>query len=180
MNTELKTFCITFGQKYRYEQHPTCPLAHPDRVALISAMDVESARVIAHSLIGNKWAFIYPETDFDWDKYPKGSFILADHVVPSVKSETITVTLCLSDNGSAHEPSDWWFRPDGGAQTCISKPLEVTFEKLSQAEIVKGKLAILEAEELDLRESSQRKMESINERRAKLLAIGYEGEEDNG
>lgn len=55
---------ITFGLRYRHEPHPTFPQADPDGWVTVEASDLETAREIAFSAIGDAWAFSYPEDRF--------------------------------------------------------------------------------------------------------------------
>lgn len=52
-------FYVTFGQKYRHENHPTG--GHPDGWFRIIAEDAATAHDIAFQLIGEKWAMLYDE-----------------------------------------------------------------------------------------------------------------------
>lgn len=53
----MQSFYITFGQKYRTEEHP-CG-GHPDGYFRILAPSEEAARNIAFQHCGNKWSGIY-------------------------------------------------------------------------------------------------------------------------
>ncbi len=63
----LQNFYLTFGQKYRSERHPATrknQIIHPDGYVKIRAEDIGTARKLAFSRFGNKWAFLYTEYDF--------------------------------------------------------------------------------------------------------------------
>lgn len=63
-------FMVTFGQKYRREEHP-CG-GHPDGWFELEAESQGEAREKANAAMGRTWAFIYAETIFDAEFYPKG------------------------------------------------------------------------------------------------------------
>lgn len=68
-------FYVTFGVKYRTEEHPTG--MHPDGYAVIIAKDEDSARAFAWELWGAHWAFIYDYLDretgrFKEELHPEG------------------------------------------------------------------------------------------------------------
>lgn len=66
----MNNFYITFGQQYRYEEHPAG--GHPDGWFLIRAENEEVARQAIFNLMDDKWAFIYPEKQFEKSYFPKG------------------------------------------------------------------------------------------------------------
>ena len=66
----MDNFYVTFGQQYRYNQHPAA--GHPDGWFLIIAEDETDARSAAFKLMGDKWAFMYPESEFNKDYFPMG------------------------------------------------------------------------------------------------------------
>jgi hypothetical protein len=53
------TFYVTFGQKYRREEHPLWPLAHPDGWLEVEAPSEKDARLLLHKALGKYWGFIY-------------------------------------------------------------------------------------------------------------------------
>lgn len=55
----MTEYRVTFGMKYRTQQHPTFPAAHPDGWLTIVAATEEVAREIACAVLGKEWAFIY-------------------------------------------------------------------------------------------------------------------------
>lgn len=67
----MKTFYVTFGQKYRHEPHPVLPEAHPDGYLAIEADTEEQARAKAFELTGGKFAFMY-QTEPERAFYPLG------------------------------------------------------------------------------------------------------------
>jgi len=70
---KLNNYYLTFGQKEREGEHPTFPDAHPDGFITIVATNMESARKKAFDHIGNRFAFIYEESNFDFNLYSYGS-----------------------------------------------------------------------------------------------------------
>ena len=66
----MGNFYITFGQQYRYEEHPTG--GHPDGWFLIRAENESEAREAVFNLIDDKWAFIYSEERFNKSYFPGG------------------------------------------------------------------------------------------------------------
>jgi hypothetical protein len=63
-------FFITFGQKYRHEEHPQG--GHPDGWFEVNAPDIATVREKAFNAFKNHWAFIYTETEFDPSYHPLG------------------------------------------------------------------------------------------------------------
>ncbi len=65
----MKIFYITFGQKYRDEEHPLG--GHPDGFAVVHAETYGIARDLTFAAIGIKWSGIYEEKpNPEW--YPMG------------------------------------------------------------------------------------------------------------
>lgn len=100
-------FYITFGQKYRYEEHPANQKTgfdlHPDGYVLLTATDVTEAIKRAAFTIGLEWSGIYQESPgygdpvFDRSIYPRGcigqilfSTMVPDTVLFSVPNKTGT------------------------------------------------------------------------------------------
>lgn len=67
-----ENFYITFGQKYRRENHPSGYDISPDGVVQVVAPNYETARNIAVKSFGQEWSFIYPERYTEMDYYPLG------------------------------------------------------------------------------------------------------------
>lgn len=67
-----ENFYITFGQKYRRENHPSGYDISPDGVVQVVAPNYETARDIAVKSFGDQWSFIYPERHAEMDYYPLG------------------------------------------------------------------------------------------------------------
>lgn len=67
-----ENFYITFGQKYRRENHPSGYDISPDGVVQVVAPNYETARDIAVKSFGQEWSFIYPESHAEMDYYPLG------------------------------------------------------------------------------------------------------------
>lgn len=59
----MKSFMVTFGQKYRTEPHPKAP-AHPDGWVTVKAEDYDAARVKTVNVFGQAWSMLYAEEDF--------------------------------------------------------------------------------------------------------------------
>ncbi len=68
----MKTFMVTFGQRFRHDEHKRFPAAHPDGWVTIEAHDDSAARMIAFDRLGEEWAFLYREADFTPGMYPMG------------------------------------------------------------------------------------------------------------
>lgn len=67
----MPEYRVTFGQRYHREPHPTFPAAHPDGWLAIDATDEDTAREVAHLMLGTHWAFLYDAatSDVDWALY---------------------------------------------------------------------------------------------------------------
>lgn len=68
----MPNFYITFGDKYRHEEHPINEACHPDGYAVIKADNMTRAREVAFKHFKQYWAFIYDENEFSPALYPKG------------------------------------------------------------------------------------------------------------
>lgn len=68
----MKTFSVTFGQKYHNEPHPVYPL-HPDGWLVIEAPSESIAREFLGTRIGDQWSFIYEGSEPESPElYPRG------------------------------------------------------------------------------------------------------------
>ncbi len=68
-------FYVTFGQKYRREQHPRLLKAHPDGWVEIDAPSRSEARELVVRLLEQAWAAMYDEEFLDeaYLLYPRGA-----------------------------------------------------------------------------------------------------------
>jgi hypothetical protein len=66
MDLVIQEFYVTFGVQYSGRPDGTPhPLGmHKDGYAVIEAPDLETGRRIAHAIFGDKYAFIYPKSEF--------------------------------------------------------------------------------------------------------------------
>lgn len=73
---QKKPFYFTFGQRYRREEHPSYPLAHPDGYVTIVANNWEAARQKAVELFTAKEGLLfsmqYDDSNFNDEYYPRG------------------------------------------------------------------------------------------------------------
>jgi hypothetical protein len=73
---EEEIFCVTFGVKWRHEEHPQ--KMSPDGFVVIHALTEKAARTKAFELFGDEWGFIYDHLDrqhperFKEESYPLG------------------------------------------------------------------------------------------------------------
>jgi hypothetical protein len=70
----MNTYIVTFGQKYRHEDHPILGAVRvlPDGWVMIIAPSQSAAHAAAHHCLGTAWSFIY---DLDhWTAYECGRF----------------------------------------------------------------------------------------------------------
>lgn len=89
---QLQKFYLTFGVKYRHEDHPKWLGADPDGWVLIEAPDEPQARRLAHEVLGPYWSMLYPETHFPVELnkrqyYPNGQIghIIGDYSTPEAR-----------------------------------------------------------------------------------------------
>ena len=78
---ELNGYRFMFGQKYRREEHPTFPAAHPGGYVTVIATDESQACDAVVDLIGTAWSFCYspPFGGDDWQfYYPLGELARVD------------------------------------------------------------------------------------------------------
>lgn len=62
----MTTFAVTFGQKYRYEDHPACPAIDNNAFLRIDAdNELEARQKLMASSVGDQWAFIYEWGEFE-------------------------------------------------------------------------------------------------------------------
>ena len=72
--TDMQTFYVTMGVQYRNENHPdlTFAQANPDGYLIVRAVNERYARDILGAVIGNRYAFLYTEAEFDPSWHPLG------------------------------------------------------------------------------------------------------------
>lgn len=63
-------YFITFGQKYRREEHPAG--GHPDGWFELEANNRAEARENVFAALDDKWSMMYDEKEFDPSYYPRG------------------------------------------------------------------------------------------------------------
>lgn len=80
----MEKFMVTFGVKYRREAHPRLGLVNPSGYLVISAPNEEEARSYLSYVIGEEWAFIYREEQFDASHYPSGALAVWSTAFPWV------------------------------------------------------------------------------------------------
>lgn len=71
----LRNYYVTFGVKYREEQHPVVldgVRPHPDGWVLIRCGNQTAANRIAHALFGPRFSLVYSEETFTRSHYPQG------------------------------------------------------------------------------------------------------------
>jgi hypothetical protein len=75
----MEKFAFTFGQKYRYYQHPTFSLAHPDGYVVVEAENKQDAIDFIFNKIGERWAFCYDMLNPLWWEislfFPQGELV---------------------------------------------------------------------------------------------------------
>lgn len=62
---KVQVFAVTFGQKYRFDEHPACARIDNNSFLRVIANDELEARHKVIDLIGNDWAFIYEWSEFE-------------------------------------------------------------------------------------------------------------------
>ena len=76
----MSRYYVTFGQKYRQEQHPVLGAAYgcavPDGWVVFEADDEAQARNKIFAALGHAWAFVYDEEDWCADWYSLGEMSL--------------------------------------------------------------------------------------------------------
>jgi hypothetical protein len=70
--TELREYRLTFGIKYRAEEHPLFPAAHPDGWVAVMAPSYEDARDLVIRRLGREWAFLYLPGELRESYFPAG------------------------------------------------------------------------------------------------------------
>ena len=71
-----RSFYVTFGQRYRIEEHPILGYVPtlPDQWVRIEAHDETAARALAGGFFGQKWSGLYEHFEEDKELYPEGEF----------------------------------------------------------------------------------------------------------
>lgn len=69
---------VTFGQRYRREEHPALEEAHPDGWVVIEATDAIRAHRIAIYELGELWCDIYTPATFQPGYFPRGELARYD------------------------------------------------------------------------------------------------------
>ena len=71
-----ENFYVTFGQKYRREEHPRLGMVPdlPDQWVRIEAHDEVAARGLAAAFFDLQWGFLYDEASFEKHYHPKGEY----------------------------------------------------------------------------------------------------------
>lgn len=83
----VSTYCLTFGDQFRSEEHPTFPAAHPDGWVEVEADDYSHAVRIGYALFGGKWASAYPRHLIQEQFFPRGCLAVFDSRGVSVQSD---------------------------------------------------------------------------------------------
>lgn len=74
-DSNTNEFYVTFGQKYRRQQHPQAinnSYPHPDGYLTVIAGNYDEARAAVYQVLGILWAFLYSQGTFDRSLYPLG------------------------------------------------------------------------------------------------------------
>jgi len=67
-------FFLTFGNRYKYEYHPSGYKIYPDGWIEIFAYTYDLARQKAMDEFGKEWCWLYSEDEFDQKYFPAGKF----------------------------------------------------------------------------------------------------------
>jgi len=68
-------FYLTFGNRYKYQPHPSGIAINPDGYVLIQAYTYDEARAKAFEIFGPAWAFLYTENNFQARFFPVGMLL---------------------------------------------------------------------------------------------------------
>lgn len=71
----MTTFCLTFGQRYFDEPHPSGIPVTPNGWVEIEAADIDEARKMAFETFGEWWSFMRERENFDETYFPVGCFM---------------------------------------------------------------------------------------------------------
>ena len=71
----MKTWYLTFGQRYRDEPHPSGFDIDPDGYVKISAASYDAAREIAVKNFGLAWCFLYSDKEIVRRCFPAGCIL---------------------------------------------------------------------------------------------------------
>lgn len=69
----MNRYFLTFGQKYRHEDHPSGWPIDPDGYVAIMASSEYEARQTAFAEFGPAWAMLYSESEMAFDYFPLGN-----------------------------------------------------------------------------------------------------------
>lgn len=76
----MPKYYVTFGLKYATETHPHVPGINPDSYVEVDAISELDARTEVFNIFGDKWAFIYNESKFNKDSFPRGKFATLEEI----------------------------------------------------------------------------------------------------
>lgn len=68
----MNDYFVTFGQRYRDEEHPKFEDAHPDGWVRVVAEDETAAREAAWMKFDQDYSMLYNEESFKPDSFPRG------------------------------------------------------------------------------------------------------------
>lgn len=79
----MPKYYLTFGVQYTNNSHPHVPSIDPNGYVQIDAVSESDARAEAHSIFGDKWAFLYPEKNWSEKNtihFPLGQIATLDEI----------------------------------------------------------------------------------------------------
>ncbi len=79
----MPKYYLTFGVQYTNNSHPYVPSIDPNGYVQIDAVSESDARAEAHSIFGDKWAFLYPEKNWSEKNtrhFPLGQIATLDEI----------------------------------------------------------------------------------------------------
>lgn len=74
----MSEYRVTFGQRFRHDQHQKFRDAHPDGWVTILARDYDHAHAIAMAALGTEWSGLYEADEIGTDVLPRGELLRLD------------------------------------------------------------------------------------------------------
>ena len=71
----MSKFCVTFGQRFRREEHPFDKSIHPDGWVSIDANSLDEAIERANLIFKSDWSNVYPEEEINRKYFSAGELM---------------------------------------------------------------------------------------------------------
>ena len=83
----MSKFCVTFGQRFRRDEHCFDKRIHPDGWVGIDADSLDEAIRRANVIFGNDWSNVYAEDQISREYFPSGELMYLRSEFPTVDKD---------------------------------------------------------------------------------------------